>query len=184
MKTDLTDHDFEEISALIREEEEDALAFFRARNFRDRVENRLRMAAGKESIIHSQRRALPVFATALVLIIAGLLILILNRNRTGPPPEFGTLASALSQLPGFSHLPGREWTPPPDQTGTSRLAESVQQALVIAEHAKREMERLIIIPVGTGKTPHLSLDQKLEILFKERAIERALLLFKDDSKEG
>lgn len=183
MKPDPTDHDFEEVTALIREEEEDALAFFRTRNFRDKVEIRLRKAAGEGSITRSQRKAVPLLATALVLIIAGICILVLNRSGTGPPREFDALASALGQLPGFSHLPGRGWTPSPDQTGTFRLAESVRQALVIAEHAKREMERRISIPAEATKIPRLSPDQRVEFLFREKTIERVLLLLKSDSKE-
>jgi len=184
MKNKLTDHDFKDISALIRQEEEDALAFFRTRDFRDRVETRLKEAAGgKRPPIHSQIRAVPVLAAFLVLIIAGIFFSILKRPGAGPPPEFRALASALGQLPGFSHPPGWEWTASPGQTGSSRLAESVQEALVRAGQLKREEEDRISIPAGAGRVPRLSLEQKMEILFKEKAIERVLSQFKYDSKE-
>ncbi|MFZ2054726.1 MAG: hypothetical protein WAU81_11065 [Candidatus Aminicenantales bacterium] len=184
MKNDLTDHDFGDISALIRQEEEDGLAFFRTRNFRDRVETHLKgEAGGKKPPILSQVRAVPVLATVLVLIMAGIFFSILKRPGAGPPPEFKALASALGQLPGFSYRPRENATAPLGQTETSRLAESVRRVLVSAEKIKRREEQGISIPAGPVKVPRLSLDQKMEILFKERAIERALLLFKYDSKE-
>jgi hypothetical protein len=55
--------------------------------------------------------------------------------------------------------------------------------LVKADQVKRKEEESISVPAGKGKVPRLSLDQKMEILFQEKAIERALLLFRDDSKE-
>jgi hypothetical protein len=184
MKNDNKDLDQEILSALIRQEEEDALAFFRSKNFRDGVERRLKeRVGGKKPAIRSQIRFVPVLTGVLIVAIAGILLLIQRGPGTAPPPEFKALASALGQLPGFSHPPGQGWTVPQGQTGTSRLAESVRRTLVTAEQTKRDEEQHISIPAGTGKVPRLSLDQKMEILFKERAIERALLLFKGDSKE-
>ncbi len=46
MKDKLADHDFEGVSALIKQEEEDALAVFRTRNFKHRMEMRLQEIAG------------------------------------------------------------------------------------------------------------------------------------------
>jgi hypothetical protein len=179
-----TDQELEGISELIRHEEEDALAFFRTRNFRDRVEARLKDTAGDRKPAYLfQRRAVPFLAAALALIVAGAYLFVLKGPASGPSPEFSDLAAGLSQLPGLSHPPGKGWTALPGQTGTSQLAESVRLVLVSAEKTKREEEQEISIPAGTGKVPRLSLDQKMEILFKERAIERALLLFKGGSKE-
>ncbi len=184
MKTDLTDHDFKEISALIREEEENALASFRMRNFLDRAAIRLREdAAGEKLPVFSRRRVVPGLAAILVLAVAGAFLFIMKRPAPGPPPEFRALASALGQLPGFSHPPRREWTGPSGQARASRLAESVWLVLVSAEKTKRQAEQGIPIPAGPTKVPRLSLDQKMEILFKEKTIERALLVFKKDSKE-
>lgn len=184
MKDELTDQAFEEVSALIKEEEENALAFFRSRNFKSRLETRLQETAGKkERGVLIRRLAAPAPAAALVLIIAGVFLFILRRPEAGPPPEFKALTFALAQLPGFSHSPEPEWTASPEKTGTSRLAESVGQALVRADQAKRKAEESISVPAEKGKVPRLSLDQKMEILFQERAIERALLLFRNDSKE-
>jgi hypothetical protein len=184
MKNEQTNHDFENISALIRKEEEEALAFFRMRDFRKRVETRLEEeASGKRPSILSRKRAVPVAATVLVAIMAGIFFLLLEHPGAGPPPEFRALASALGRLPGFSHPPELKWTMPREKTGTSRLAKSVRLVLVSTEKIKRDAEREVSVPAGPVKVPHLSLDQKMEILFKERAIERALLLFKGDSKE-
>jgi hypothetical protein len=118
-----------------------------------------------------------------VAIAAGTYFLLTKRPAPEPAPEFRALASALSQLPGFSHPSGRVWTGQAGQTGTSRLAESVRLVLVSAEQAKKEEEKRVSIPEGTGKAPRLSPDQRMEILFKDRAIERALELIKKDSKE-
>ncbi len=184
MKNEQTNHDFETISALIRKEEEDGLAFFRMRNFRDRVETRLKeQAGGKRPLIFPRARAVSVVATVLAVMIIGVLFSLLKHPGAGPPPEFRSLASALGRLPGFSQPPGLDWTMPRGQTGTSQLAESVREVLVSAEKIKRDAEQEVTIPAGPVKVPRLSLDQKMEILFKERAIERALLLFKGNSKE-
>jgi hypothetical protein len=184
MENKPTDHDFEDISGLIRKEEEDALAFFRAKNFRDRVEIRVKEEAGGEKPpLLFRRKAVPFLAAALVLIMAGALIFILKRSGAGPPSEFEALASALGRLPGFSHPLERGWAVSTGQTGTSRLADSIRRALATGEQIKKEEEQRISIPAGTGKVPRLSLDQKMEILFQEKAIERALQLFRNGSKE-
>jgi hypothetical protein len=184
MKDELKDHDFEGVSALIKEEEENALDYFRSRNFKSRLETHLQeTASGKKQAVFNRRLAAPALAAALVLIIAGTFLFILRRLGPGTRPEFKTLTLALAQLPGFSHTPLSEGTVSPEKAGTSRLAESVGQALVRADQAKRKAEESFSVPAEKSKVPRLSLDQKMEILFQERAIERALLLFRNDSKE-
>lgn len=184
MKNKLTDRDFEDISALIREEEEEALAIFRTRDFRVRLESRLEQAAaGKRAHLYPRIWALPALAGILVFIVAGIAFLILRHPASGPPPELKAFTYAVSQLPGLSLAPKREWTAPAGQTKTSRLAASVRQVLVSAGQLKQGEERRISAEGGIGKIPRLSIDQKMEILFKERAIERALLLYKIYSRE-
>jgi hypothetical protein len=184
MKDELTDHAFERVSALIKEEEENALTFFRSRNFKSKLETRLQETAGnKKRVSFIRRLAAPALGAALVLIIAGVYLFILRRPEAGPRPEFKALTFAVAQLPRFSPSPEPEWTASPEKTGTSRLAESVGQALVRAGQAKKKVEESISVPPEKGKVPRLSLDQKMEILFQEKAIERALLLFRNDSKE-
>lgn len=184
MKNRLKDRDFEDISTLIREEEEKALAIFRTRNFRANLESRLKeAAAGKKAYLHLRTRALPAVAGILVFIVAGIVFLVLRQPASGPRPELQTFTSTLGQLPGFSHTPWREWIAPAGQTETSRLAVFVHQVLISAGQIKQGEERRISATGGTGKIPRLSIDQKMEILFKERAIERALLILKIDSRE-
>jgi hypothetical protein len=177
-----TDDDFEGISALVRKEEEDALAFFRTRNFRGRVMTSLE--TDKKQADLSRRMAFPALTAVLILIVAGVVALVLNRPGRGPAPEFRSLATALAQLPGFSPSQERERGTPSGQAGISRLAESVGQVLTSAEKIKGQEEQEISIPAGPLRVPRLSLDQKMEILFKEKTIERVLLMFKDNSKEG
>jgi hypothetical protein len=185
MKNRNKDQGPETIAALIRQEEEAALAFFRSRNFREGIERRLKEGAeDKKPVRRSLIRLVPVLTGVLLISIAGILLLIHRAPGSAPPPpEFKALASALGRLPGLSNLPGREWTESQEQTGTSRLADSVRRALAAGERTKREEEQKISIPSGSGKVPRLTPDQRMEILFKERAIERALLLYKDGSKE-
>jgi hypothetical protein len=184
MKNKRTDHDFEDISFLIRKEEEDALGFFRTRNFRDRVKKGLKKEARRGiRAVPFRRTAVPVLGVALVVIMAVIFLFVLNRPGTGRRPEFSALASALGRLPGFSHPPGWDWRTPPGRTGISPPAESVRRILIIAEETKRMEERAVPIPAETVRIPRLSLDRKMEILFKEKAIERVLLSFKADSKE-
>jgi hypothetical protein len=184
MKRNLIDPDFERVSALIKKEEEDALAFFRARDFQQGVERRLRAAAAREARTWPLRkRTGPVLAAVLVAALAGATFFLLRRPAARPAPEFKTLASALAQLPGLSPSPGRELPAPAEKAGSFRLAESVGQALVRAGQSKREEGQSFSVPMEKGEVPHLSLDEKMEILFQEKVIERALLLISTDSKE-
>jgi hypothetical protein len=183
-KDNLTDHGFEDVSALIKEEEEQALAFFRSRDFENGLKRRLQETArGKKQTVLNRRLAAPALGAALVLIIAGIFLFVLRRSQAGPPQEFKALSFALAQLPGLSPHPEPEWPESPEKIETSRLAESVSQALVRAEQAKKQVEENIFVPAEKGKVPRLSLEQKMEILFQEKVIERALLLYKNDSKE-
>jgi hypothetical protein len=184
MKDELKDHDFEGVSTLIREEEENALAFFRSRDFKSRLERRLQETASyKKRAVLSRRLAAPALIAALVLAIAGISLFILRRPQAGPSPEFKALSFALARLPGFSPHPEPEWPAFPEKTGTSRLAESVEQTLVRADEIKRKVEESLSVPTEKGKVPRLSLEQKMEILFQEKVIERTLRLFNNDSKE-
>lgn len=184
MKNGDKDQGPETFAALIRQEEETAMAFFRSGNFRAALERRLKEGAeGHQPNFPSRPRLVPVLTGILAVAVAGILLLVLKGPRTAPPPEFEALASALGRLPGLSDIPRKEWTESQGQTGTSRFADSVRRALTAAEEAKREKEQELAVPAGPIKVPRLSLDQKMEILFKERAIERALLLFKSDFKE-
>ena len=184
MKNKHMDRSYEDISALIREEEEEALAVFRARNFRVRLEARLKEAAAGEKLnLYPRTRIVPALTGILVFIVAGIIFLVLRQPAPSPLPEFKAFTYALGQLPGFSHPPRKEWTAPAGRTETSRLAESVRLVLVSAGQTKQGEERRISTTRGTGKTPRLSIEQRLEILFKERAIERALFRLKNDSRE-
>jgi hypothetical protein len=184
MKGSHNDQGLESIAALIRQEEEEALAFYRSGNFREGLERRLEEGAdGYQPDFPSRPRLVPVLTGILAVAVAGILLLVLKGPRTAPPPEFKALASALGRLPGFSNLPRRDGMEFQGPTKTSRFADSVRRTLASAEEAKREKEQELAVPAGPIKVPRLSLDQKMEILFKERAIERALLLFKESSKE-
>jgi hypothetical protein len=185
MKNNNKDQGPESIAVLIRQEEEAALAFFRARHFRERIERRLKEeAGGKRPESRPRTWLIPALTGALLAFIAVILLFIYKDPGSAPsPPEFEALASALGRLPGLSNIPGRGWTEPQGQTGSSRLADCVRRALAAGEKIKRDEEQKISIPAGSGNVPRLSPDQRMEILFKERAIERALLLFKDGSKE-
>jgi hypothetical protein len=183
MKNKLTNHDFEVIAALIREEEE-ALEYFRARNFRDRVENRFKEEArGDKPAARIHLRPVPVLAGVMVVIMAGIFIFVLNHPGAGRRSEFSALASAIGRLPGLSHPPEREWTGQSGQDGTFQLADLIRRTLVKAEQTKRQQELRVSFPAKAVKVPRLSLEQKMEILFQEKTIERVLMLLKDDSKE-
>jgi hypothetical protein len=183
MKDEPAGPDFERVSALIEKEEEDGLAFFRARDFRQGIERRLEAVGRKEATSLLRTRAVPVLAIVLVAVLAGAYFLLVRRPAAAPAPEFKTLASALAQLPGLSPSPGWELPVPAEKAGTFGVAESVRQALVRAEQSKSEEGKSFSVPMDKGEVPRLSLDEKMEILFQEKVIERALLLFSTDSKE-
>jgi len=179
-------HEFEEISALIRDEEEAALAAFRSGDFPGAVMKKWRESRQDEAPRPKIRRA-AVWASAAALLIVAVSAILLVRRAPAPEerPGLQIIASVLGGLPGGASLGREEPAGPGDgvPVGATGLAESVLSALAAAEGTGRRHGELAHPDAGAAPAPRLSLDRKMEILFRDRVIERVFLLLKDPSKE-
>jgi hypothetical protein len=181
------ERELDEISALVREEKNAALAAFRSRDFRSLVMRRWREGAGPSPGRRPNVRPAMVAAAAAGLLIVAAALFFLVRQAPGPGrrPAFQTLASVLGSLPGGVTL-SREETAAPAASGLSdpsALAVSVRSALGAGQRTG-ETDRALEDPPGRAlPTTPTSLYRKMEILFKDRVIERTLLSLKDPSKE-
>jgi hypothetical protein len=173
-------------SAVIRAEKEAALAAFRASDFESKVRKRW-LECGKSPA----RRPAPrltlvmVAAGALLLVVAGVLFLGRPRPAARPGQGISSLASVLSTLPGSAALGGGT---PASGTEAARydasvLARSVGAALAVPEAGQDDRETIPSVREKAGTGRGLSLYRKMEILFKDRVIERALLALNKPDKE-
>jgi len=175
----------ENVRLVIQHETEDGLRRFRAGNFDSRLESfRRSRPEGKRFFFGLPKWTwIPAvgFTIAAILVITD--ILWFGRTRPAfPPAEIGRIDAALSSLPGFRTLS----IPDPAEAATKEdlypSAVVVSRALAIAARnvaAGRET----IVPQARKLVPRYSLEQKMKILFGDKTIEQALLLFKDKFKE-
>lgn len=186
MENKAANREFEEISAVIRSEEEAALAVFRSRNFRDRVMTEWRETRkGGLPAPKFRRIAVWASASALLVVVAAAVLLVLRTPAPEQRPDFHALASVIGWLPGGASLSRDEPIGPPasGRLEISSLAEFIRSGLAVVETIKREEEERASPSGEPAGVSRLSLYQKMEILFKDKVIERALLLLKDPSKE-
>lgn len=186
MKKKSADHEFEEISSLIRDEEKAALNDFRSRDFRGSVMRKWREVR-QDVTPRPKLRRMAVWASAAALPVVAVAVFFLVRQASVPElqPDFRALASVLGALPGGVSLSREEPVGPgdPGPLDASSLAQSVRSALAVAETTMRLEEVRASSPEPAAAVTRLSLYKKMEILYKDRVIERALLALKDPSKE-
>jgi hypothetical protein len=165
---------------LIAAEEKEALARFRAGDFRSRIENRLKSAAGqKRPPFHSRRIIRPAWAGAAALIILGTAILprILHQR---PRPDFApSVESVLRLMPGFQAIEGSAAL-----SSEMRVSTASSWEKTIADALSR---RSAGVSLSQGRTPEsragqirrgrpLGLEEIYKILFMEKSVERVLSL--------
>ncbi len=171
----------EEMRRLIRKDVEAGLDGLRSRGFESRLRARLRSAAERGGQVPERRgwRWAPVAAGAAALALVAVAILWFGRvsRPSGPTP----LVSALGGLPGFRTLEQAS----PDQLGLGSPSTSPISPLLrplagaLSQAAGREPE----VEMPATVAPRYSLQQKLEILTKEKPIERALQSIKTNLGE-
>lgn len=177
--------EFEEIAALVREEKDAALAAFRRGDFQSRVMGRW-PNGGRRTAGPKIRSAVVVAAAVAVLVMAAAFFFLVRQTAVpGRRPGFQMLASALSALPGGATLSREETMIPavPDLPGSSALAEFLRSVLAAAQGTARETGAPGSQSGGAAPAGRTTLYRKMEILFKDRVIERTLLSLKDPSKE-
>jgi len=177
------DREFAEIALLIREEEERALEIFRQRNFDQELRARIAAVPEKKSAFFGHKTAISASIAALVLVAAGTVFLVTRRPSSRPQSASGPIAVILKDLPGISDFLMPKETIPAGATDTFGPARTVRIVLATAARQKEEEERKAAGPTGNPRAPRLSLEKKMEILFRDRAIERVLVSLLKKSEE-
>lgn len=177
------DRAFEDIAGLIREDRERALERFRKGDFDRRLRARIASVSDEERRPLVRRLLVPVSVVLLFVVAAGTLLLLTRRPTTAPPGGPGRMMTVLERLPAISELALPREAIPSATMPTSSTARAVRAVLVLAIREKEAEERMVEIPAGRPKGPRLSLEKKMEILFKDRAIERVLLSISKKSEE-
>jgi hypothetical protein len=176
--------EFQEIAGLIREEKEQALQTFRRGDFEQKVRKQLATVPMGKHKLFEHSMIVPASVAALIVVAGGLTLLFLRRpaavSQTGP----GRMAAILSEWPGISELTLSSEGVPAETTRLSAMAQAVQKVLMLAAKEKEGEEQKSLVPNVLPKVPHLSLEKKMEILLKEKAVERVLVSILEKNKEG
>jgi hypothetical protein len=184
MDIEPNDPEFEAIARLIQEEEKAALEEFRRRDFRRRVKARIGEVAEKaQPRFFSWKLAIPAGAAALVLIAAG--VVLFNRR---PPvldvgEEPGSFLAGLRGLPGLAELATGQGIPGSGGEEIVAPPRWIRDVLVQAQQDQAIKREKAVLRPGLLKVPRLSMERKMTILFKEKAIERVLILVRKKSEE-
>jgi hypothetical protein len=184
MNEKMDDRDCEEIGRLIQSEIDEAIGVFRSGDFEKRLRAQIAVSEGAAAAKSVLRKiAVPAAAATLLAVSAALLFLNVHRPRALSPVHPRLFAAVLRQLPTFSR-PAAEFSSRP--VGVARMPEAgggFQSALASAERRKKEEERETPLRPDRLRVPVLSLKKKMEILYKDKVIERALVLLIGKSKE-
>jgi hypothetical protein len=177
------DQEFNEISRLIREEEDRALEIFRQRNFDQKIRVRIAAVPKRKRGFFGHGMAIPATIAALILIAGGTVVMVTRRPSSSPESGSGPIAAILKDLPGITDFVMPKETIPAGPTDAFGPARTFRVVLAMVKQQNREEERNATVPTGSLRVPHLSLEKKMEILFKDRAIERVLVRMFRKSEE-
>lgn len=184
MDVEPNDPEFEEITRLIQDDEQTALEFFHRRDFRRKVKARIgELPDKRRHRFVPQRLSVPVGAAVLLLIAAWAVLF----HRHTPVPNVGresmSFVAGLEGLPGLAELALRKGRPRPGDGEIQGVPRSIRDGLALAQ--QRRVDEKVNGPAQPGilKVPRLSLERKMTILFKDRAIERVLVLIRKKSEE-
>jgi len=185
MDIEPNDPEFETITRLIQEEEKTALEIFRRRDFRRKVKARIGELPDKSGPRFLLRRlAIPVGAAALLLIAAWAVLF----NWHPPFPNFegesGSFIAGLKGLPGLAELASRQASPKPEDGEIQGVPQSIRDVLALAHQKRTDDRESAPLQPGIPQVPRLSLKRKMTILFKDKAIERVLVLIRKKSEEA
>jgi len=177
----------EDIRRLVSAETDEALRRFRAGNFEAKLRARFAppdRAAGEAPKRFFRLRPLAVSADAAahVLLLAGGAFLVLRHGRKGGGDDAAVFVKGLGRLPGLeSVVAGPAGVPDHRRTVTASSGPMARVLGQAYEEKKAEEDRSV--PAAAPAAPRLSLKKKLEILFKDRTLERVLLSIHEKSKE-
>ena len=183
MSRKIEPNDLEEIDRLIRNEVGAALVEFRGGDFEARVRRRLaaeeRPSRKKTPLL--VKSAVPAMAAVLLAVLAGVIAIVAPGRA---PIDAGLIATVLRELPPFAPAASdpSAGRPPAEETepGGGAIARALGSAGSRPEGGAGE--------AGSGdtapKAPQLTMKKRMEILFKDKVIERVLLSCAPRSKEA
>lgn len=182
MNKKMDDGDFEEIGRLIQYDVDEALRVFRSGDFGKRL--RARIAADERAVkAKSFLRRIAVPSATLLAVSAALFLLNVHRSPAPWPVHPRFFAAVLSQLPSFSRSAAESPSGPAGEVGMSEAGGGFQSAFASIERRKEEEDRETPLRADGLRVPVLSLKKKMEILYKDKVIERTLVLLIGKSKE-
>jgi len=179
--------DYEEIERLVRGEVDQALEEFRAGDFKARV--RRRLAAEKKPV----RRRVPLLvkiavpaAAVLLLVVAAAVYVIFTPSEAPVRTQIdaSAIAAVLRELPRFS-AQAVDLTPGPAGEQAPAGTGAAIAGVLGAVGAGTDLQ------AGPGlsrpevsKAPRLTMKKRMEILFKDKVIERVLMSWAAKAKEA
>ena len=178
--------DLEAIDRLIRDEVAQALGRFRAGDFEGRVRRRLAAEAGPTC-----RRPMPWMQTAvwvsaalwLAVAVTSIVLVITNRPSVRAPIDAGPIAAVLGELPPFAGSAPEPAAGPAGETAIPGAGRAIASVLEATGAGKDRRAGPGTIGGGAPKAAPLTMKKRMEILFKDKVIERVLLSCASRSKE-
>lgn len=186
MEKETSEEKFKKIQEIIFHEEEEALRNFRSVDFENQLNKSiLDLAAGKKPFRFSRAIPAPTIGIFLILILAGLFAFLTIGKKTSTDYEWASFQEFFEQA-----LALKESRPSAERAlkgpeALSPIGGTVEKALsVLSEEQKlsRPWEELHP-PFEKKDTPKLDLRKKIEILIKEKSIERFLSFYSEKFKE-
>jgi hypothetical protein len=177
------DSAFEEIGKLISEDKERALRSFRQGRFEQKVRSGIAVGVERKRSRSGRKAAVLASVASLILVAAGAVLFLFRRSNPIPQGGPGPMMAVLEELPGISDLVMPRETFPAEATDALGPAQAFRIVLTTSTQQKEEEERRVSAPTENLIAPRLSLEKKMEILFKDKAIERVLVRIFKKSEE-
>lgn len=189
MENDLKKPWEDELQTLIREDQNRALAAFRSGNFEAKLRARIAETAKEPRRRPFFLRSSPGPAVAMALVIIAIVVaaaIMFWPRRPSPlltVDDVRALWTALDGSPGVKILSGPRTSEAAGQGRQSGPPSSFERTLSLFRAQRQIREDEAASDLVEKPVPHLSFRDKVRILYRDKVIERALLLAIGKSKE-
>lgn len=176
--------DFREIDRLVRAEVEEALARFRAGDFEGKVRRRVSAEPlpGRWASLPA-KLALPAAAALALLVLASVYLFDPGRPPLRTAIDAGPIAAVLRDLQPFAASAPEPAAGPAGEMGIPGSGGAIASALEAAGPWNDRGAGPDAVGAGALKGTPLTMKKRMEILFKDKVIERVLLSCAPKSKE-
>ena len=177
--------DFEEVRHLLHDEIDEAIVIFRSRDSEKRLRSRISAddrPVGRKPLL--MKIAVPAGAVLLLVMTLTIVLLVTDRSPAPGPTESGLFAAVLGQFPSLSRTAAGP-VPDSSQRGwISGASRGFERAIASAGRLEEKEEGRPVTRTGNLRVPTLSMKERMEILFKDKVIEHALMSLAAKSKEA